>query len=262
MLPVPIAANVPDAFIWTPFEVPWAVNLTGSATEVPKVLTWKSGPVPVLPVVSWIRKGLVVEEPAVKVVVKFPIESERLPVGLAIADQVLDAPAPVAEIVMMFGELVEMAMPEPAAIEVVAFERPLMAAMPPADPHPRHDPVTRRLLTVVVAELTVKLPGIKTFRLLCPMVMAVAEAVPTPNVPLVSKVMLVSPCRPVLLTVRVARLRFGHDSSKARKKTRASGTKGMRPLSFVLRISFEKLNGLMFNDLGRETLLEKLLSAG
>jgi hypothetical protein len=89
-------------------------------------------------------------------------------------------------------------------------------------------------LTVVVAELTVKLPGIETFRLLCPMVMAVAEAVPTPNVPLVSKVMFVSPCSPVLLTVRVAKLNFGHDSSNARNKTRATGRKGIEILNFCV----------------------------
>ena len=197
------------------------------------VLTCKSGPVPVLPLVSWIRNGLVAEEPAVNVVVKLPIESERLPVGLVNPDQVLDAPPPVAVIVTMFGELVAMEMPDPAAIEVVAFVRPSIAVIPEAEEHPRQEPVTWRLLTVVVAELTVKLPGIETFRLLCPMVMAVAEAVPTPNVPLVSKVMLVSPCRPVLLTVSVAKLGFGHDSSRAKKNARTNGIKGMRPLSLV-----------------------------
>ena len=142
ILPVPIAISVPEAFIWMPFAVPWAVNLTGSAAEVPMVLTWNSGPVPELPVVSWIRKGSVVVAPTVKVVVKFPMFSVRLAVGLAIDDQVLDAPPPVAVIVMMFGELVAMDMPEPAAIVVVEFERPLMAD---ESPHPKQEPVTWRL---------------------------------------------------------------------------------------------------------------------
>jgi hypothetical protein len=154
------------------------------------------------------------------------------------------APEPVPVIVIVFGEEVATVTVPAPTIEVVAFESPLIAAMPPANPHPRHEPVTWRLLTVVVAELTVKLPGMETFRLLCPIVMAVAEAVPMPNVPLVSKVMLVSPCKPVLLTVRVARLRFGNDNSKASKKTRVSGTKGMSPLNFVLRISFEEIKWL------------------
>src|ERR1035438_10897239 len=105
MLPVPMALSAPKLFIWTPLAVPCGVNSTGEAAEVPTVLTCKSGPVPVLPVVSWIRKGLVVEDPAVNVVVKMPIESERLPTGLVIDDQVLDAPPPVAVIVMMFGVL-------------------------------------------------------------------------------------------------------------------------------------------------------------
>jgi len=130
ILPVPIAARVPEVFISTPLEVPWAVNSTGDAAEVPTVLTWNSGPVPVLPVVSWMRKGFVVVAPTVKVVVKLPILSERLVVGLLIPDQVLDAPPPVAVMVMIFGELVAMEMPDPATIEVVAFVRPLMAVMP------------------------------------------------------------------------------------------------------------------------------------
>jgi len=148
---------------------------------------------------------------------------------------------PEAEIMMMFGVLVAMVMLVPATREVVALVRPLMAVMPLRRPHPRHEPVTLRLLTVVVAELTVKLPGMETFKLLCPMVMAVAKAVPMPNVPLVSTVILASPCKPALLTVRVARLELGHDSSKAKTKTATRDTKGMRPLSFVLRINF--LNG-------------------
>jgi hypothetical protein len=130
MLPVPIETSVPEAFIWTPFEVPCAVNLTGRTTEVPTVLTWKIGPVPVLPVVSWMRKGFVVEAPAVRVVVKLPMFKARLPVGLLIVDQILDVLPPVAVIVMMFGELVAMEMPDPAAIEVVALLSPLMAVMP------------------------------------------------------------------------------------------------------------------------------------
>ena len=105
------------------------MNSTGEAAEVPTVLTWNSGPVPELPVVSCIRKGLVVVAPAVKVVVKFPMFSERLPVGLVILDQVLDAPPPVAVMVIMFGELVAMEMPDPAAIEVVALLSPLMAVI-------------------------------------------------------------------------------------------------------------------------------------
>jgi len=101
---------------------------------------------------------------------------------------------PEAEIVMTLGELVAMVMLLPATRDVVALERPLMAVIPEKSPHPRQEPVTCRLLTVVVAELTVKLPGTETFKAACPIVMAVAEAVPTPKVPLVSKVMLVSPC--------------------------------------------------------------------
>ena len=137
-----MALRAPEPFIWTPLAVPLAVNFTGEAAEVPMVLTCKSGPVPVLPSVSWIRKGLVVEEPAVNVVVKLPIESERLPTGLVIDDQVLDAPPPVAVIVMMFGELVAMEMPDPAAIEVVAFVRPSIAVIPEAEEQPRQEPVT------------------------------------------------------------------------------------------------------------------------
>lgn len=150
------------------------------------------------------------------------------------------APEPEPVIVIVFGEEVETVTVPAPTIEVVAFESPLIAVMPPANPHPRQEPVTWRLLTVVVAELTVRLPGMETFKAACPMVMAVAEAVPTPNVPLVSRVMLVSPCRPVLLTVSVAKLGFGHDSSKAKKKTKASGIRGTSLLSFVLRISFAK----------------------
>src|ERR1039457_4409263 len=41
-----------------------------------------------------------------------------------------DDPPPVFAIVMVFGELVEIEMPAPAAIVVVEFDRPLMAVMP------------------------------------------------------------------------------------------------------------------------------------
>ena len=56
--------------------------------------------------------------------------SERFAVGFVIEDHVEEPLPPVAVIVMIFGELVEIEMPEPAAIDVVEFERPLMAVMP------------------------------------------------------------------------------------------------------------------------------------
>src|ERR1035441_905360 len=63
-------------------------------------------------------------------------------------------PPPEAEMVITFGELVAIVMLAPATRDVVALDRPLMAVMPPEIPHPRHEPLTRRLLTVVVAEPT------------------------------------------------------------------------------------------------------------
>jgi len=106
------------------------VNFTGDATEVPTVLTWKRELVAVFPVVSWMRNGFVVEVPKVRVVVYVLMLRERFAVGFVSADQVDDAPPPVAVIVMIFGELVEIEMPEPATIEVVEFERPLIAVIP------------------------------------------------------------------------------------------------------------------------------------
>ena len=61
--PVPIAESNPAVDIWIPFAVPRAVTCRGKAVDVPTVLTFHSGPVRVLPVVSTKLKIAVVEVP-------------------------------------------------------------------------------------------------------------------------------------------------------------------------------------------------------
>src|SRR5215472_9399942 len=65
MLPVPAAVSAPVLLMVTPFEVPLAKNEATPAVDVPTVLTWNNGSVPVLPVVSLNINGFVVAVPAV-----------------------------------------------------------------------------------------------------------------------------------------------------------------------------------------------------